>query len=177
MSKRFVKKNRNVLDIVLFGSMVRGKILPEDIDICLIGLKVTEAQIKEFENLVNKIDRKVHISYLPLDNFLDPKQTLWKTIFHEGYSLVKNRNISKLIGFDSFVIFWYNLKTLEQKDKVRFYYALSGRDGSSGILKQVKGLHLGKGVIAVPLKNEDKIRNFFMNWKIPFNRRRILLEV
>lgn len=174
LSKNFVKKNKEIVDIVLFGSSVRSKTLPEDIDICVIGIRIDNNLIEKFENAIKKIHKKIHISSLSLKDFL--RGSLWKTIFHEGYSLIRNKEISELLGFKSFVIFWYNLKNLKQKEKVKFYYALRGRKMEEGLLKKLNGIYLGKGVIAVPLKYEDDIRDLFMKWKIPCNRRRILLE-
>jgi len=50
------------------------------------------------------------------------------------------------------VIFIYSLTHLAVKDKVRFYYALKGRDGKSGIIKQYNIEQLAKGVLIIDKK-------------------------
>ena len=52
------------------------------------------------------------------------------------------------------IIFSYAISQLKIKDKVRFYYALKGRDGKSGIIKFYNIDQLGKTVLLVDKKHE-----------------------
>ncbi|MBL7159977.1 MAG: nucleotidyltransferase domain-containing protein [Candidatus Aenigmarchaeota archaeon] len=172
--KDFARKNKSITDIVLFGSFAREKTKPKDIDLALIILEKINA-----EKLQSQIERKlklpVHISILKSKSLF--KETLWKTIMHEGISLLRGKEVSEMLGFEPLVLFWYNLSKLKQSDKVRFSYALFGRDGKSGILKKIRGKSLGKGVLLVPVKKEDELRKFFFHWEVGFNRRRVLAEI
>ena len=174
--KEFIKENSNIVDIVIFGSIVRSKRKPGDVDICVLSLDKFKKLDKLKKVIGKEFKKDVHVSILYLRDFLNPEETLWKTIFHEGISLTKDKLLSKLIGFDPSVLFWYKLENLKLIDKIKFSYALRGRNEKGGILREVNGEYLGKGCIMVPVENEDEIREFFARWSVSFNRRRILTE-
>jgi predicted nucleotidyltransferase len=174
--KEFIKENPSIVDIVIFGSIVRSKRKPGDVDICVLSLDKFKKLDKLKKVISKEFKKDAHVSILYLRDFLNPEETLWKTIFHEGISLTKDKLLSKLIGFDPSVLFWYKLENLKLIDKIKFSYALRGRNEKGGILREVNGEYLGKGCIIVPVENEDEIREFFARWNISFNRRRILTE-
>ncbi|MDO8660396.1 MAG: hypothetical protein Q7K43_00765, partial [Candidatus Woesearchaeota archaeon] len=62
-------------------------------------------------------------------------------------------------------IITYSLLHLAQKDKVRFYYALKGRDGKTGIIKSCQIKQLAKGVLQVTKKNVSQVIEFLQYWK------------
>ena len=73
-------KNDELIDIILFGSAVRGKHAPGDYDICLVFRKKIDL------NTVNKIETRfktagfnLHMSFLTADNFFSKPQSLVKT--------------------------------------------------------------------------------------------------
>ncbi len=74
------------------------------------------------------------------------------------------------------LLFNYSIKHLELKDKVRFYYALKGRDGKSGILKHTNTQYLGKSVILTPIEFAEEIKDFFSLWNLPFTVRKVIVE-
>ncbi len=74
------------------------------------------------------------------------------------------------------VIFMYSIGHLLKKDKVRFYYALKGRDGKSGIVKELKIEQLGRAVLLVPVKNEKEMDDFLKYWKCSFKTKNVLVE-
>ena len=69
----------------------------------------------------------------------------------------------------------YSIKHLENKDKVRFYYALKGRDGKSGILKLTGTVHLAKSVLLTPIEFEKDIKKFFSSWHITSTVRNVIV--
>ena len=73
------------------------------------------------------------------------------------------------------ILFNYTTIHLAKKDKVRFYYALKGRDGKTGIVKQFKLIHLGKGVILAPSKFDEDMGQFFRIWQISYSKRRVIV--
>lgn len=73
-------------------------------------------------------------------------------------------------------IFTYKTDHLAHKDKVRFYYALKGRDGKSGILKYTKARHLGPTVLLVSSSTSQTVENFLNDWECIFQRKEVLLE-
>lgn len=74
------------------------------------------------------------------------------------------------------ILFTYSTSHLLAKDKVRFYYALKGRDGKSGIVKHFKLNYLAKQVILVPEQYDADFQQFMRVWKLPFTRRKITIH-
>ena len=77
---------------------------------------------------------------------------------------VKTINILKTIKTDfhdkKMFLVVYDSSHITSSDKVRFYYALKGRDGNSGILKRYSGEFLSKKVLLFPEKHIDDIKMF-----------------
>lgn len=73
-------------------------------------------------------------------------------------------------------IFQYSTKHLPKKDKVRFYYALKGRDGKSGIINSLKIEQLGRTVLLVSEKAEKEVEEFLSFWKCDFKKRKVIVE-
>lgn len=72
-----------------------------------------------------------------------------------------------LINYDSY---W-----LSNTGKVKFYYALKGRGGKSGVIKYYNIEFLGKGVLLVPRTHKKDIISFFETWKIPYKITEIVM--
>ena len=81
---------------------------------------------------------------------------------------------SKTNNYRSSALFTYSIEHLAIKDKVRFYYALKGRDGKSGIVKQYKIEQLGRAVLFVPENFADDVESFLKFWKCEYQRERVL---
>ena len=73
------------------------------------------------------------------------------------------------------VIFTYSLEHLLKKDKIRFYYALKGRDGKSGIMKEYKIEQLGRAVLLVSDKFVNETSEFLHFWKCKFKEKRVIV--
>ena len=73
-------------------------------------------------------------------------------------------------------ILTYSIEHLLKKDKIRFYYALNGRDGKSGVVKDWKIEKLGRAVLLVPIEHEKDAAEFLKYWKCRFESRRVLIE-
>ena len=78
--------------------------------------------------------------------------------------------------YNSMVLFSYSTEHLLKKDKVRFYYALKGRDGKSGIVKSCKIDHLGRTVLLVPVKFASEVDDFLKLWKCKFDKKEVLVN-
>jgi hypothetical protein len=71
------------------------------------------------------------------------------------------------------VIFTYSLEHLNKTDKVRFYYALKGRDGKTGIVKAWNVEQLGRAVLLVTSKHEQHVHDFLKFWKCEFETKEV----
>jgi predicted nucleotidyltransferase len=165
LSKRACKENReSVFDIVLFGSFIKEKFRPEDIDLCIIFTrKIGQDEIRRISGSF----KGCHVEHLFLNEIY--KEPLWSTLIHEGYSLTENRFLHEILGFKSYMLFTYSLKRLPPVRKSMFSHALFGRERTGGILKEVKGKTLGRGCIIVPVENSERAREFLETWKIDYS--------
>lgn len=77
---------------------------------------------------------------------------------------------------EKMVLYTYSTRYLQKKDKVRFYYALKGRDGKSGIVKNAKIRHLGKTVLLVPYKYDEDVQQFFKVWNLNYTRTKVIAD-
>jgi len=175
LSKKLKKKYlKDIHDVVLFGSIIKSKSKPSDIDVCILSFcrnSVIEQAVLEF---AEKAGKGVHVTYVPFSEF--PKHSLFRTLIHEGISLLTGKPLYMSLGFEPYILFWYELSSLKQTQKVKFFYALKGRAKQKGVLKEINGLYLGKGVVLAPVKFDNEMQDFFRQWNIDFNRRRIFLE-
>jgi len=87
--------------------------------------------------------------------------------------VIDSRDFSKYIPR---VIFTYSTEHLPKKDKVRFYYALKGREGKTGIVKRCRIEQLGRTVLLVPEKFTSDVDGFLRYWKCEYQQRRVLVE-
>ena len=63
-SKKICNENKNVFDVVLFGSSVKGKFKPGDIDLCVVFKnKISQQGVINILNLL----KPFHVEHLFLD--------------------------------------------------------------------------------------------------------------
>jgi len=170
LGKEFYKKYKNQIDdIVLFGSSVRGKKKPNDVDILIIFTEKVDKEIEyEFKNKIVKIIENVSLisktSKGIYDSFFDAREA----ILFEGYSLVSNELLSSKYGFNAYGMFIYSTKELNNSDKTRFYYAFNGRRGEKGFVDSSNAIKLSDNVLLVSLENIEEAKEFFDFNKIEF---------
>ena len=176
--KLWIKKN-NAVDVISFGSSIRGSSTPRDID---LRNKIKDIDENKSIDLVDSLDKstdnlklKFHINILTLSSFISGN-TLAKTLLHEGYSIKQNKNLSSILGFENKSLFSYTLKHFSPSKRVRFHYLLKGRYGSKGMLKEVQGKFLGAGSILVPTEKEDLLKEIFDKWDVRYTIKRILVS-
>ncbi len=88
----------------------------------------------------------------------------------------KPKKEADLRNYEERVIFTYSIEHLLKKDKIRFYYAIKGRDGKTGVVKEWKIEQLGRAVLLVPSKFEQNTEEFLNYWKCRFQKKRVLVE-
>jgi len=171
-AKEIYKKYRKeIIDIVVFGSFVKGKILPKDIDICIIFRE----KINEEINKTLRKEVEVHISSLLIDNFFSKPHSLAKTLLREGISLVNKKNLSENLGFFQHVLYYYSLKDKKQTEKTKIVYVLKGRNKKKGFVKSVDGEWLADSCFIVPVNADNEIISIFNKWQVKFERKNILI--
>src|SRR3989344_1947780 len=94
-----VLNDKEVHDVIIFGSFIKGKTKPEDIDIAIISDR-EKFKIKGF-----------HISVISINDFFKPVGLI-NTLLREGYSLIRNKSFSEVYGFKNQCLFNYELSDL-----------------------------------------------------------------
>ncbi len=165
-------KNKNLFDIVVYGSSVKGKSIPRDLDILII---FSSGSLKERLDKLQKIKFKLK----KISDKIDAKQILLKELFTsnflartgiiiEGISLSKEKRFSETMGFKAFSLFNYSLKKLTHTQKIKFNYVLSGRN-QEGIIKRLNGSRLVNGAAKIPIENsiefEEVLRMHDIDYK------------
>lgn len=77
---------------------------------------------------------------------------------------------------DNKLLLLYSTSHLNNTEKVKFYYALKGRDGKSGIIRQLNIRQLAKSVLIVDQHHHDDITSFFNHWECPLEVNHILIK-
>ena len=167
--KKLIEKEKEVHDIVVFGSIVRGKEKPRDIDVLVIFKKNINKEIEyQVRKEIEKRYEAVSIISKTETTLFDPAFDARESILFEGKSLLTGVTLGEHYGYASLGMFKYQFKDWTKLQKTKYYYALNGRDGKKGIAQELGCVKLSDGIILVPLYNIEEFRSFLESWKINF---------
>ena len=172
------KSDDMIFDIVLYGSVAKGKTHPEDIDIIVIFRKGT---LRERLQKIQSIKQKIK-----LEKKIDIRGILWEELFQEqffarsgiileGISLFDGKPFSYKIDFEGFMLFIYDLRDKSHTEKVKFNYVLSGRK-DVGMVKRLEGKHVAPGVIQIPIKNSVEFEEVLKRHNINYSKQNCLIQ-
>ena len=174
------EKESNIFDIVVYGSSLKGKTDPEDIDIIVIFLEGSLNErlnkLQEIKQKIKKIEKKIDFKQMLLKDFFSTVFLARAGILLEGYSLFKKRKFCETLSFRSFTLFWYKLDKLTHSQKVKFNYILAGRN-KKGIIKELEGIRLTNGVIKIPIESSYIFEDILKENNISFDKKNILEEI
>ncbi len=170
ISKTFFKENKKeIKDIVLFGSLIRGKTKPKDIDILIIfKTKINKDIEYKFRKLLSNYAQNISIISKTEKEYIEPSFDAREGILFEGYSIINSRFIAEDFGFTSFGLFFYDTKNMTNAKKTSFYYALNGRSSNEGVIDKLNAIKLSDNIIAVPLNNIEVAKEFFEYWGLNY---------
>ena len=158
-------KDKDILDVILFGSVIKGKSSPSDIDIAMITQKEIKADISGF-----------HISVLKPEDFFVSPSSLVNTLLREGFSIKSERFFSEKYKFLNRVMFVYELKDLNPSIKVKIVNILRGKKNTMSLVKERGGRWVANRVFVVPINEEHIFERIFLNFKVKFNKFYILIH-
>ncbi len=176
------KKDKKVFDIVIYGSLVKGKISAGDIDILVIFLQGSlRERLDKVQEIKNKLrsritDKNIDIKQIHIKDLFSSEFLARTGILLEGVSIFKNKKFCEVLGFKSFTLFWYNLKDLDHSDKVRFNYILAGR-GTKGMIEELDGKRIVNGAVKIPIENSAVFEDILKSNKVDYSRKNILEEI
>jgi predicted nucleotidyltransferase len=145
-------------DIIIFGSAVKGKKIPNDIDLALI---LKEKNIDKIDKIKKDIDdAKVHIEVVTQESLLKTKISL--NILLEGYSIEKKDFLRNLLDLKPVKLFLYNLKGFNRSKKSIFSMALTKN------LKKMGGKRIAPGAVIISIDQSGYFNEFLEGWQIKY---------
>ncbi len=152
--KTLVKKlrkllSKEILDIIIFGSLPKGKLRPSDIDLAVITNY--SGDIKE---RIKKIEEKADIQIVDIAKY---DSFLIVTILREGYSVKHKDYLHNILKLKPYVLYKYSLKELTNSKKVMFDRAIKN---FNGITK------LSNRVVLVPVDKSSEFSDFLRSWDL-----------
>lgn len=173
--KSLLKKESFLADIFLFGSALKSKEKPGDVDVIALlrdrNFGKAEDVIYSIKKLGDNLGLNLHIESIVVDNLF--REKIYASIIHEGFSIREMKFIRELLNFKSYMLFTYKLENKKPSDKVRFSYALYGRKKGEGLLRNLKGEIIGKSSILVPIEKQEIMKSFLKNWNIEYKGQRV----
>ena len=143
-------KNKEIIDIIVFGSAVKNKIKPGDIDIAVLS-KEKDPNMRQ---IVKKLIPESDVQLVSLD---DISKNIFLTLIKEGYSIKKNEYLHNLYNIKPIKLYKDSLKQLTPSKKVMF---------ERGI-KKIKGIErLSNRVVLVPIEFNSEFEDFLKQWDL-----------
>lgn len=158
-------KNKEILDIILFGSAIKGKAMPNDMDIAIISDKELKISKNNF-----------HISMIKPKDFFINRPSIIPTLLKEGYSLRNKKLLSELYGLSNKVLFKYELKDHSPSKKVKAVFVLRGKNKQKGMVEENGGEWLANQIFIVPPENQHIFEQFFQNFNIKYIKTHLLMD-
>ena len=171
----FYKKNKDsILDIILFGSTVKGKEKPEDTDILVIYKDKEDLETNY--TLKKLLGNNVQITSKTYTSLLSESFKAREAILSEGYSLIRKELMAQSMGFFSTMMFKYSLEGKNKSERMRFYYSLYGRGKNyRGIIKELDLIKFSDTILLAPITQTEKTREFLESWKIEYKEFPVLM--
>lgn len=169
-------KTKEIVDIIAFGSAVKGKLMPNDVDVCVVFReRINDESLKEIEIKLKKININAHLSTLIVDNFFTKPHSLIRTMLNEGISVFTGKPVAEQYGLSSYSLYSYSLEGMKASNKVRFVYALKGRKGEKGLIRELGGEWIADSCFIVSVEKDNEIIEILKRWNIKYKRKFPLL--
>jgi len=160
-----LKSYKEVKDFIIFGSLVKGKYKPQDIDIAIVVDKKYPALVGEIKSQIK--NRNLDIEIITTEEVFQTRLGL--NLISEGFSIKNNKFLREILGLSPMKIYTYEIKELTQTQKVLF-----GR-GLNNFIAETKSVKLGAGSIMVPIQETSKFEDFLETWKLKYKTKEYLV--
>lgn len=167
------KWKEDIADIFMFGSSVRGKGRPNDVDLCLIFRNNVDLNI--VEDVESLCGDGYHVSSLVVDNFFTRPHSLSKTMLIEGKSILSGKHFAEVFGLNPMALYSYDLSAEAPTKKVKIVQLLRGRKSSEGLVKNLGGTFISNSSFTIPMEKDNEIKEALDSWKVKYKRSRVLL--
>lgn len=170
-----IKGIEGVVAIVLFGSYAR-KDFHEGSDVDLLVLFKDKRALREGVERVSEITSKrgllVQVVALTLEEF--SKSNMLETVLREGKEYYAKMDLRRLMTprLNPCALITYSTANLKPKDRVVFTQRLEGRGRGrykySGLVQELGGYKVGRGVIMVPFASLEPLLDHFEKLSIQY---------
>ncbi|MBU0627758.1 MAG: nucleotidyltransferase domain-containing protein [Nanoarchaeota archaeon] len=160
-----MKKYKEIKDFIVFGSLVKGKYFPKDVDIALVVNNKNISLIGEIKSQIK--GRNIDLEMVTSDDIYQSR--LGVNLISEGFSIRDNRFLREKLGLSPMKIYTYGIKNLTQTKKVLF-----GR-GLNNTIKETKSTKLGAGSIMVPIQESSRFEDFLQAWELKYKTKEYLV--
>lgn len=173
----FFKENEGeLIDIILFGSAVKGKEKPNDIDIIVLFKKKKNIDAAyEFRKELEKLGLPASVTSKTYKELFEVSFAAREAILSEGYSLILKKFLANGFGYNNLILFRYSLKGFNKSNRMRFYYSLYGRSGSKGMVKELNAIKFSDTILLCPVENENRMKEYLDNWNIEYKEFPVLI--
>ncbi len=161
--KKILKDYKEIKDIIIFGSFVKDKNSPQDIDIAIILEKKDISLVGKIKTKMNNLD----IELIKPEEIYQTRLGL--TLITEGFSIKKNKFLRDLLNTKPMKIYTYNMLHLTQTQKVLF-----GR-GLKEMINELKATKLGSGSIMIPIEKSSNFEDFLDTWNLKYKTKEYLV--
>ena len=167
--QNIVKENVvEILDVVVFGSSVKGKEKPKDLDLLVIyKTKINPELSYKIKKAIEVLGVEIDLVQKSYKDLFDSAFIARESYISEGYSLVQRKYIADGLGYKPMVLFRYDIKSFNKSQRMRFYYSLYGRN-SEGMLKKLKLYKFSERIILSPLEESEKVKDYLNSWKMDY---------
>lgn len=167
----FFKSNqKEILDIILFGSSIREKEKPQDIDILIIYK--SKKDIEKSYGLKKELGNEWYNAEIIEKTYPELVEGSFKAIegiLAEGYSLVYDKFLADGFGYMNLHLFKYELRNLNKSERMRFYYSLYGRTKDQlGMIKELNAIKFSESILLCPIQSVERMKDYLKNWKLYF---------
>lgn len=166
----FFKANKEeILDIILFGSSIKGKETPADIDLLILYKDKKNIDLSyELKKKLRAKSFETEITDKSYKELFNGSFKAIEAILAEGYSLVYSQFVCEGLGYMNLFLFRYSLKNLNKSERMRFYYGLYGRSGQKGVLKELEAIKFSGAILLCKAESVENMKEFLTGWGIEF---------
>jgi predicted nucleotidyltransferase len=155
--RKLLKSYREIYDFIIFGSAVKDKLEPRDIDVAVITEHKKTGLIGEIGLKLDKFG-KVDLEILDPKEMYTLKHDLYYKIMFSGFSIKENRFLPELGGIKPMSLYTYNLEGMKQTEKAQF------NKGLRNVLRETNGKHIGRGALLIPENKTGNFEDFLRLW-------------
>ena len=164
--KRLLKKYESIYDFVIFGSLVKDKMEPNDLDIAMVVNSPGASFIGEIKTAIDKEIRNAHLQVIQYPDFI--KSKLPYQMLAEGYSVKEGAFIADKLGIYKKILYMFSLEGLTQVEKVMFNKALNS------LIQKTKSEKAGRGAVLVSVGSSGEFEDFFNLWKMRIRKKEFI---